>query len=93
MKTTCNAVKYHYSANDSWLQSIWDDSNNRLNGNKLRTYRLFKFGACTEPYVKQHMPRHYRSLLANLRCGSLHLAIETGRISNMPLHERVSHRN
>ena len=38
-------------------------------GNKLRTYKLFKHDFCTEPYLEYKMPLKYRSAYAKLDVG------------------------
>ena len=58
------------------------------NGNKLRTYRLHKSRLTTEGYISL-VPRHERSTLAKLRCGSRPLNIELGRFRNLPLESRI----
>ena len=46
---------------------------------KLRTYITFKTIYATEMYVKSLFSKAKRSILCQLRCGVLPLAIETGR--------------
>ena len=89
IRTTLQSLKISMEAKDPFLQNIWDDRANVEHGNKLRTYRLFKYGVVTEQYVKNYMPRHHRSVLAKLRSGSLQLCIETGRRNNIPLEDRT----
>ena len=50
---------------------------------KLSTYREFKTEFKLEPYVKNYMPKHTRSLIAQFRFGILPLHIETGRLTNI----------
>lgn len=38
-------------------------------GNTLRTYKLFKYDYCTEPYLKCKLPSKFRSAFAKSRCG------------------------
>ena len=67
--------------NEKWL--------NELGGKrKLRTYRTFKSRKELEPYLDV-LSRNDRQLLCNLRCGTIPLAIETGRWSNTPEPERL----
>ena len=75
--------------NTKWNRELWNDRRNPENGNKLRTYRRYKTALLTEPYVETLIPRHHRRVLAMLRCGSLPLAIETGRRTKTPLERRV----
>ncbi len=49
---------------------------------KLRTYTV-------ENYVKQNIPEIQRSLCAQLRSGTLPLAVETGRFSGVPEEQRL----
>ena len=49
------------------------------NGNKLRTYKLYKRNLQTEYYVKCNMRKDQRRILAKFRSCNLPLAIETGR--------------
>ena len=55
---------------------------------KLRTYKIFKEGVETEPYVFCILNRGYRSVVARLRAGVLPLEIETGRWSAIPAEHR-----
>ena len=55
---------------------------------KLRTYILFKHAFIVEKYVQLNLSRSERSLLAQLRSGTLPLHIETGRYVNTPVDER-----
>ena len=68
---------------ESWLQLI-----NKPEGNKLRTYRLFKDSFETEPYIQSILSRQRRSAFAKFRCGVAPLAIETGRYTNTPADRR-----
>ena len=63
-----------------------------LNGNKLRTYRLYKDNLVTKFNVKNVYSRQERRILSNFRCGSLPLGIETIRYTvpkKPPLHDRI----
>ena len=64
--------------NEEFVHELFNDSNN-INGNKLRTFRLFKTSVETAKYVKIQLPRAVRHATALFRIGSLPLAIETGR--------------
>jgi hypothetical protein len=76
--------------NKFWFTKIWNDNSN-VNGNKLRLYRNFKKDLVPEYYVLNSMPRHLRSYICKLRCGTLPLAIETGRFNKppIPLNEKT----
>ena len=56
---------------------------------KLRTYRQFKQGYGVEPYCTRYLPRHLRSILAQLRFGILPLEIETGRYVGLAAEDRT----
>ena len=75
---------------NQFVRDLNDDRRN-INGNKLRTYRLYKTSVQTEHYVSYQLPRTTRRTMALLRSGALPLAVETGRYS-MPqilLNERL----
>ena len=55
---------------------------------KLRTYRLFKDNFISECYVFTIMPKCHRSALAQFRCGTATLRIETGRYEGTPVEQR-----
>ncbi|XP_071151604.1 uncharacterized protein [Mytilus edulis] len=73
-----------------WFTKLWNDNSN-VNGNKLRLYRRYKKDLQPEHYVTNAMPRHLRSNLCKLRCGTLPLSVETGRYTKppIPLEERI----
>ena len=81
------------------FEEVWKAELSRIEGrrgiglNKLRTYRLFKNKYHTEEYVKNRYIRYSeRKALAQIRCGSAAIAIETGRFKNgryLPCDERV----
>ena len=75
---------------ENWLRDVHNDRNCE-NGNKLRTFRQFKSYLQASSYVKSVKFRDYRRTLSNFRCGSLPLAIETGRYTKpvTPLNERI----
>ncbi len=56
---------------------------------KLRTYVYIKDNVEVENYVKYCYNRQNRSLLAQLRCGTLPLKIETGRFTKLAVEDRV----
>ncbi len=51
---------------------------NGKGGNKLRTYRRFKHDFTPACYVTTIIPKAHRSAVAQLRCGTAPLHIETG---------------
>ena len=87
-----NVYMQKYKAN-------WNNSVNQIRGknnvglNKLRTYRLFKSEYGTESYVSNFEIKYEdRKALAQMRCGSAPLMIETGRYKNgkyLPEEERL----
>ena len=46
-----------------WLTELWNDKN-KVNGSKLRTYRLNKKDLETEPYLRHIMSRKKRKVLS-----------------------------
>jgi hypothetical protein len=60
--------------NEEFVHELFNDSNN-INGNKLRTFRLFKTSVETVKYVKIQLPRSVRRVMAPFRSGSLPLPI------------------
>ena len=56
---------------------------------KLRSYCCWKKDYNTEPYVKIGLPREHRSILAQIRSGTLPLKIETGRFMGIKLDDRL----
>ena len=71
--------------NQEWQKDIFNDKANEINGNKLRTYRLYKNNVSVGPYVRQNLTSSQRRLMAMFRAGSLPLALETGRYSRPPV--------
>ena len=63
-----------------WKMNLFNDEGHP-NGNKLRTYRLYKSDLETELYVKLAIQRDHRRIFAMFRCGNLPLNIETGRFA------------
>ena len=58
-------------------------------GNKLRTYKLFKNIYGTELYLQNNTPLKHRSSYAKFRCGVAPLRVETGRYERKPINERT----
>ena len=78
----CNQIK--------WLESVQRESAKSKKGkNKLRTYRSFKSLFASECYVYTIMPHSHRSAMAQLRCGTAPLRIETGRYEGLKEEERI----
>ena len=93
VKSTVQLIRKQLNILDEqkWFTDLWDDKGNLPNGNKLRTYRMFKKDLCPEAYVTNAMSRHHRKSFIRLRACSLPLRIETGRYSKppTPLHDRI----
>lgn len=62
-----------------------------VNGNKLKTYRQYKFDLKPSAYVKNVRYRDQRQILSNFRSGCLKLEIELGRFAKpaVPLENRM----
>ena len=56
---------------------------------KLRTHAQIKHNYETELNVKTNLPRNQRSFIAQLRMGILPLALEFGRLKNIPEEQRL----
>ena len=78
----CSTNKFLDEFKDSWKALL-------TNKPKLRTYVTFKCSYFTDNYVSLNLSRSQRSVLAQLRCGILPLAIETGRYSGVAEGNRV----
>jgi len=76
IKTAMKIIKERLTQldNEEFVHELFNDSNN-INGNKLRTFRLFKISVETAKYVKIQLPRSVRRVTALFRSGSLTLAI------------------
>ena len=89
---TCAKNYLLYKDGEAWFQQLWND-NGQCNGNKLRTYRLFKHSLHMEYYVSDSVSlnRSHLSTFSKLRCGSLPLEVEHGRFSRpkVPLEQRM----
>lgn len=92
LKKCMNSIKNHLINIDNckWLEELFNDRNCN-NGNKLRTYRLYKTSNHTELYASNIMDFRHRQALAKFRSGNLKLNIETGRYSRpkVPLEDRL----
>ncbi len=67
---------------DKWLNDIQIKP-------KLRTYIVFKNEHSTEDYVTLCRPRQNRSLLAQIRSGTLPLYVETGRFRDTKVENKT----
>ena len=64
-------------------------SRSGLGGNKLRTYRTFKYVYGTETYISRILPRRHRSAYAKFRCGVALIRLETGRYERLYVEIRT----
>ena len=69
------------------FEEVWQDGIKEKP--KLRTYILFKNKFEVEPYLTANLPKWKRSLISQIRCGTLGLQIELGRYSKTPASERT----
>ena len=75
-------VNLHNQDCEQWSHDVYTKP-------KLRTYRIFKSNFETEHYIKSIYNRQHRSILAQLRCGILPLALETRRYTNIAEQDRL----
>ena len=61
-KIKCVKEKLSVIDTENWKSKLWNDVSQE-NGNKLRTYRLYKTDLITEDYVKLNMERSQRRIL------------------------------
>ena len=74
----------------TWKNKLFDDKrNNPSEGNKLRTYRIFKNDFKREIYLSQITCRDERKRLCQLRTSAHKLHLETGRHLKIPECDRV----
>jgi hypothetical protein len=76
-RSTVNAL-----SKAEWQLSLADSS-------KLRTYRLFKFDLCFEPYLSKVSSNKQRKSLTRFRVSSHNLAIERMRWTRTPVEQRL----
>jgi len=92
---TCNIISEVKDAVKNKDELAWRDELLRIKAkrgrglNKLRTYRTFKSLYGTELYVKRCLSRGQRSALAQFRCGTAPIRLETGRFENLPVEDRT----
>lgn len=81
-------LKESYTA--FWKNKLFDDSENPINGNKLRTYRKFKTDYSLEKYLlSSDNSKEEISTFCKLRLSAHKLFIEEGRYKKVPLNERI----
>lgn len=76
--------KLFQTQKEQWMEEIWNKA-------KLRHYVQFKEDYFTEPYILLNLRRGQRSLCAQLRTGTLPLAIEVGRFKGIPEEQRIQY--
>ena len=80
--------KLHIKYNSIWHAELCnDDRGNKLYGNKLRTFRLFKNRICLEKYLS--LDFSYRNVITKFRISAHRLEIERGRYKNQEVSERI----
>ena len=94
MQDVCNDLGFHLSSTrmfdiDLCKSSLMDTFKHKWatqssNKPKLRLYVQFKQHYFTENYINLNLSREQRSILAQVRCSTLPLKIETGRFVGTP---------
>lgn len=76
---------------DTKFSSEINNDRKNPNGNKLRTYRLYKKSVELEQYIQCQIPGNVRRTITLFRSGALPIAVETGRYSRpqTPLDRRL----
>ena len=79
---------------DSWMSQLYNDKRKSGNGNKLRTYRVFKSNFTMENYLHDISDFRLRRCITMFRVSDHNLEIELGRkkTPKVPLHERICRR-
>ena len=73
-----------------WHNLIFDDSQNPINGNKLRTYRKLKNEYRLEKYLlSNENSRAEISTFCKIRVSARRLLVEEGRYKKIPLGDRI----
>ena len=72
---------------DTWQNNLWDDKGN-INGNKCRTYRVFKPTLEAEQYLDLNILYYQRAAYVKLWGGVLPLDIEVRHCNRTPLESR-----
>jgi nanoRNase/pAp phosphatase (c-di-AMP/oligoRNAs hydrolase) len=71
-----------------WKEELFSDRRNNIVGNKLRTYRLFKYNFSFESYLL-YLSEKKRKLLTKFRISVHKLEIEQGRYHKLPIANRM----
>jgi len=71
-----------------WKEESFNDRRNNTGGNKLRTYRLFKYNFSFESYLL-YLSEKKRNLLTKFRISAHKLEIEQGRYHKLPIANRI----
>ncbi len=85
-KHTCDIHEMQNSLHKVFTDKLLNDIQLKP---KLRTYILFKNEYCTEQYVNFCRHRQDRSLLAQIRSGTLPLHVEMGRFRDTKVENRT----
>ena len=72
-----------------WREELFDDLRVNGQGNKLRTYRLFKNVYKLENYLLEIKNSHHRKMLTKFRISSHDLEIERGRYKHKKPEDRI----
>ena len=90
VKNLVKGIRMKLKTNDdaNWKAKVWIDTGQE-NGNKLRTYRLYKSNLIAEDYVKINMKQSHRRSIAKFRSGSLKKTKNKKTTTNVPLNNRI----
>ena len=81
--------KMHEITIRDWCSELNRENAKRgAGGNKLRTYRNFKTEYEAETYLQKPIPWRHRRALAQFRCASAPIRVETGRYERLALADR-----
>ena len=71
-----------------WYKEPFNDTRKDNQGNKLRTFRLFKYNISFETYLSSAVEEK-RKLLTKFRISAHKLEIEQGRYHGLPVKDRI----
>ena len=80
--------KFKTRYNIIWKKQLFDDRIGKNFGNKLRTYRTFKYNFTFEPYLNVTNPVH-RNIITKFRISDHSLEVERGRYKGLEFNERI----
>ena len=84
----CYLINLKLFAIKFWKEAIFNDRRNNTGGNKLRTYRLFKYNFSFEFYLL-YLSEKKRKLLTKFRISAHKLEIGQGRYHKLPIANRI----